>query len=702
MEEKYGIELELLTESFERKIKSMKKQAESIKKAFDPNDISGMTITGLDKKKKATGEWNRGQESGFIDYRLETAASAFAKINSEMNATSAVAKRTNVAVKELNQSIKGIEIAGIGVSKLSNDFKKIATSGIQKTLSGIKAGISKISEVTTKLKTRFQSTFNGNTFKSGLKSVLKYATALFSIRGIYSLLSQSARTWLSSQNEGAQQLSANIEYLKYSMGSVFAPIIQFITDLVYNLMKAIQSLIYSFTGINIFAKATASSMKSAAGSAKEASKALAPFDELNNLDSQKDNSSSGTISPTYDLSKIDSSTNQWISDIKSKLMILFEPLSNAWANYGQPVIDSIGHSFDGIKNLGISIGDSFREVWTDGTGEETSSLLLRNWTSIFNTIGNVGNAFSKAWENDGNGIAIIHNIWNGFNDIYGIIVSAEEAFEEWTQSDNFQNFANAIVKISETLSAWFKILTDKLKEIWENGGKDTFEKLLNFMGKVVETISVVLDALTPVIETLADILTPVIEWIVKVIGDIIDALSGVLDFIIGVFKGDWERAWNGIVEAFEGIFNGIGRIIAGVINGVMWLIEQLINNMINAINFILGGISDIASAVGSLFGMDPINLRLSHISLPRLDTGTNYVPEDQLAYIHKGEAVVPKKFNSQEYFGNDEETKSLLETIIEKIDGIDFKPYVRTRDIGEASVNYINMKNRQLGGSVIN
>src|SRR5690606_19924950 len=38
-------------------------------------------------------------------------------------------------------------------------------------------------------------------------------------------------------------------------------------------------------------------------------------------------------------------------------------------------------------------------------------------------------------------------------------------------------------------------------------------------------------------------------------------------------------------------------------------------------------------------------------NIPKLDVGTNYVASDGLAFLHKGEAVIPKKFNSQEYFG---------------------------------------------------
>ena len=47
---------------------------------------------------------------------------------------------------------------------------------------------------------------------------------------------------------------------------------------------------------------------------------------------------------------------------------------------------------------------------------------------------------------------------------------------------------------------------------------------------------------------------------------------------------------------------------------------------------------------GKIFG-------ISYVDVPGYATGTNYVPSDGLAYLHQGEAVIPKKYN-QPYQAN--------------------------------------------------
>ena len=88
--------------------------------------------------------------------------------------------------------------------------------------------------------------------------------------------------------------------------------------------------------------------------------------------------------------------------------------------------------------------------------------------------------------------------------------------------------------------------------------------------------------------------------------------------------------------------------------------------------------------------------------IAKLDTGTSYVPNNQLAMIHQGEAVIPKKFNSREYFGmGNDDTNKLLEELIDRVENIEINPYTTIKDVGTASVNYINKQNRVMGRGVI-
>ena len=106
-------------------------------------------------------------------------------------------------------------------------------------------------------------------------------------------------------------------------------------------------------------------------------------------------------------------------------------------------------------------------------------------------------------------------------------------------------------------------------------------------------------------------------------------------------------------------------------------------------------------AVGKVTGknwtMDNIRVPL----IPKLASGTNYVPEDTLAYLHKGEAVVPKRFNAEGYGVGSDETNDLLRAMIEAVERIDINPVTTIKDVGQASVGYIRQQRRILGKEVL-
>ena len=514
-------------------------------------------------------------------------------INSKLNETKQQYNQIAMQIQEVS-SKQGIW--GNAINKIKNSMSSLKGSS-----DNIKKAFSQIPNITNKINTKI--TQIGKGLKQGLGHILRYAGALFSLQTIYSALSSSANAWLSSQNQAAKQLNANIEYMQYAMGSALAPIIQFVTNLVYKLMKAIQSVAYALTGVNIFANASADAYSSMADSAKEANKQTKQLagvhSEINNISSNDSNSGgggSGNVAPSIDLSEVDTSMVSWIDKIKERLSTLFEPIKNSWDTYGQPLMDSIKYSFNSNLELIKTIGKSFEEVWLNGTGEQTCNTILQILTSIFNTCGNINKAFKEAWENSG-GTEIIQNLWNGLNNILEISKGVAETFEKWTSSESFQNFANSIIEICNTLSYWFEIITAKLKEIWENGGQETFSNLLNFISKLSEAVSTLMSFLSPVIEFAVELIGGAVQTIIKVIGDILNSLSGLLDFITGVFSGDWEKAWNGIKEFFSGIWNAIKDLVSGIVEQIWTFIKTWLDNISQTWSTIWNSIKNIASTV---------------------------------------------------------------------------------------------------------
>lgn len=167
-----------------------------------------------------------------------------------------------------------------------------------------------------------------------------------------------------------------------------------------------------------------------------------------------------------------------------------------------------------------------------------------------------------------------------------------------------------------------------------------------------------------------------------------------------MIKSKTASIWNSIKTTISNVWNSIWNTIKGIINKIIGGIEKGINAGINGINKLTSGIRKLGNSVLSFLGLNFQIGSLSNISLPRLATGTNYVPNNMVAQLHKGEAVVPKKFNENE-FNNSELTNQLLNTLINKVDAINFNPYISVKDIGKASVKYINQQSRIVGGSLV-
>lgn len=571
-------------------------------------------------------------------------------INSKLNETK---EQYNQIGGQIQQISKKQSIWKSAVEKVKGTF-----SSFGNVTSKIKESFNQIPKITNQINTKI--TQMGKGLKQGLGHILRYAGALFSLQTIYSTLSSSANAWLSSQNSAAQQLNANIEYMKYSMGSALAPIIEFIINLVYQLMKAIQSLVYALTGVNIFANASAKAYSSMANNAKKANKETKQLagvhSEINNISSNDSSSTggSGSITPSFDLSQIDSNMTSWIDKWKSKMEKIFEPFKRAWEKYGKPLIDSIINFLNIIWSLIIVIGKSFQEIWQNGTVQYTIELTLQLLTNIIDIIAIIAEAWKKAWEEDNRGTQLIQEMWDAFNRLLELINVLTEKIKEFASNpivqEYFQNAIDLVTNFWKILGGLLEFLTGIFTGDWEkawNGLKDFVSGIFGLIWNVInEKILMVKAVIENVLNTISNIWNSIWEGIKNLASNIWNGLLNKIDEIfpgmkniietnitniknkiseiLNKIKTTWSDIWDKIKTTTSNIWNSIWNVIKKPINWILDGIEKMANGIVSGINKLISGLNTMHFTMpdwlgGGTFG---INLpTINYVSLPRLAKG---------------------------------------------------------------------------------
>lgn len=348
--------------------------------------------------------------------------------------------------------------------------------------------------------------------KQSIKSLSRYALALFSLSTIYSFLSSSANSWLSSNDLGAKQLSANIEYMKWAIGKSLQPVIETLVSWMYKLLQLIGMVANALFKVNIFSKASAkdfeSSKKSTAGIAKntkEASNNLASFDKLDVLQENKDSKSGGGSDftmPTTDLSGMDIEVPGWMKWIVENGDLIISIIGGVTAAL---LLLKLG--VGGLISLGIGIAIAGVIYLIQSVIKYLKDPSFENFGKVLTGIGLIIA-----------GIAIAFGAWpvaiaGALVAIIGIIVSNWEKIKnfalgigQWIE-ENFGLLGEIInVSIKDGLSA-FEVLFGGVKQIFDGiiqiakgdlagGLKTIFAGIVNV---IVGALNVMINALNVLI-----------------------------------------------------------------------------------------------------------------------------------------------------------------------------------------------------------
>ena len=533
----------------------------------------------------ATGQATPKEFATFQDLQntygsLEKLGSEFDRALTKQNAIEQKVAQTKFRYDEIN-------------AKVSEYKQKIENVKMQKHQSDV-----------NKIKEGFNSV--GSSIQSSISKVARLALGIFGIRSAFMFLKR-ASSYLASYDK---QYAANIEYIRYALTQMIAPVLQWIVNLAAKLLGYINAIMQGWFGINLFSRGSAKNfqkMKAGAGgvakAVKEIKKQLAGFDEINMLTDQSDSGAgggggAGGVAPDFDLSKFQGEVPdwlQWIIDHKDEIL-------STLAGIGAGLVFlKLGEL---AKNLGLIKGEMLG-IKAIGFG-----ILVKGIIDLIESL--KGYLEDPSWENFGKVIKSIGEIILGVGILIGnvpLIVAGA-----------IITIVGLIIKHWEDIKAFLQNGID-----WLKGKSDWVHNMFG-------------DTIGNIYDTFVENLQLILNWFDMTFKNIKQILDGIIQFVKGVFTGDWKMAWEGVKKIFgaiwdwikntlktvlqiawnsvKGIASRVGETISNVfkaiVNGVLSGVERVLNSPIRAVNRLIGVINAVPG----------INLStLPTFNLPRLKVG---------------------------------------------------------------------------------
>ena len=635
---------------------------------------------------------------------------------SKMNEIKNVGEQTTVRMAQLKREISSLKSEMRGTQPGTQAFKEYAHAVDSaerelKRLSKTNKSISSLGSIFSFIKSKFKGlnpdirkvTSSIEKMASKAKNSLKkMVLAIIGARSAYLALRKAASSYLSFDAE----LSDKLSDAWAGLGAQLAPVIEFIINLFAKAVAYINAFVKALTGINMIARANTKALNAQANAAKNTTKSLTQLDEITNISKDK---GSGSDVNQIDLPEV--SMGDFLENLKEQIE------AGDWYGVGETLARKLNESLEKIdwnkiKSKAQNAGKNLARLLNGGIENTDWKLVGGTIAEGLNTAVNFANGFVTTFNFKATGKALANTI-NGF-------------FEKTDWSKIGDTISKSIAGALDFGISFFRELDGKkmgksLEKALNRINWDAFgEKLAKLIAEAVPDLFSIGWALIKGISVgFADGITSFIytatqgfnEWLQKIREHLgIHSPSTVMaeigkQLIQGLINGI-GNIWNKVKQNFEDFKTRMVNKIKEI-SSIKFNITAKIGANVTEFKNKIKKIFSNEGIIGKVFdwGKGQINQARNWIS--SLDIGTNYVPEDQLAYIHKGEAVVPKKFNSAEYFSNinnNEETNALLldvnRTLLDILDK-DTTLNINGKELARATYNDFKQEGNRLGGSSV-
>lgn len=508
----------------------------------------------------------------------------------------------------------GFKLSDLDVKLASTGNETGRTANKFNLLSKITKGFGSLANGTANMTKKLSSAFKGlgnsckesnkriNNMHSGIGNIAKqFATWMIILPIIMNSLN-AMESGLMANLKTNEQFSNSLAQIKTNLMVAFTPIYQAILPAINALMSALATAttyIASFISA-IFGKTYQQSYqatqqlidaKEAMGaygdSAKKAAKdalGLAGFDEINKLnksDSSSDNSKVPTLTqPSLNTDEVDSKMKTLADKFKDILSKIFDPMKEAWDKEGKNTLDSMNYALSSIWQLAKDIGNTFLNVWDNGTGIKVCTDILKLLQAIFNIIGDIAKAFKTAWDNGNLGEKVIQAIFNALDSVLKLLIDIGNTFRDVWNSGLGVEICTNILEILKNIFTIIGQISDSFRNAWNSGlGEKIITDILNLLNGCLGVIQDITSSFSKAWETNGD-------TICSGILQILDDIFGILGDIANAWANAWEDNGNGdtlmnsLLELLGKIFTTIGDIGEGMRASIGNVAEEVFGALI--------------------------------------------------------------------------------------------------------------------------
>lgn len=378
-----------------------------------------------------------------------------------------------------------------------------------------------------------------------------------------------------------RQLGNSIAAAASPILNTFAPVINYLIQLLIKLVNVINQVISALSGRSTWTKAKTlsddygKSLDKSNKSAKELKKTILGFDEINQLQDNKDSGDSGMTKPEdmFEDAKIEAKWADMAQKLRNILNQLLAPIKKAWSKVGDQVVAAWTRAFKSVKKLLSDIGKDFLKVWN----QPKTVAMLENILRIFRDIGTIiallAENLDKAWNKNKTGLKILE----GIRDIFAVVIqhvkNMTSATVLWAKELDFtpilEAFKNWVISMEPVVDAIAGAFEDFYRKVLLPLGKWTLEKglpdLIDTFRRFNEEVQwdVIRERLNRVWEALEPFAETVGEGLNKFIGDVAAKIAGFLnskgwdDFIDTLVKWTNEIDADDVARGLSNIFQAL-------------------------------------------------------------------------------------------------------------------------------------------------